>query len=82
MSNDTGWMFTAGAGTSGWWITLTWNSDQGAQYLQANPLDSGGSLTTDSSWKTRDNNGSVTYGINISNTGPVPTGVSCQYGGV
>ena len=62
--------------------SLFFGSDPGPQWIVANPISPGGLIRTDNFLKRLEPGGGVTYFINFTNVGNVPTNVNFQGGGL
>jgi len=72
---------TLGAGQSGrWWISYG-GGDHGAQSIHANPLNPGACLEVNNQTKCRNNDGSITYWVTITNISGFATNFNLEGGG-
>jgi hypothetical protein len=63
------------------WNISYGGSDHGAQAIHANPLNPGATLQVNNQRKTRNNDGSVTYWVTITNVGGFTTNFNLEGGG-
>ena len=80
--NDLGFGTIAPGDVQRWWYRLDGGSDLGAQYCMANPLNPGGCLQVSDETKCRDDDGSITYWVTITNIGNVTTNFHLSGGGL
>lgn len=59
---------------------FSFGSDPGPEWIVANPISPGGLIRTDNFQKRLESGGGVTYFINFTNVGNVPTNVNFQGG--
>lgn len=79
--NNVGFGTISPGQTQRWFYTFG-GADRGAQYCMAHPLNPGGSLQVNNQTKTRNNDGTITYWVSISNIGSVTTNFSLSGGGL
>jgi hypothetical protein len=72
---------TIGPGGVQQWFISYGGSDHGAQSIHANPLNPGATLQVNNQRKTRNNDGSVTYWVTITNVSGLTTNFNLEGGG-